>query len=146
MTIKQALKYKNKLAKKINEAFVKVAVYNSIEEGQTRPYDVEDSLDEYFKLTRELIELKTKIHTANLPVYGKIFEMSELKSQVSKLKDLDCSEGKVRDRYHRLTDDAGVNKTTVISIIERDSMVTKLEELIEKLQDELDVHNATTHI
>lgn len=146
MTIKQALKYKNKLAKKINEAFLKVALYNSIEESQKRPYDVEETLDEYFKFTSELVELKTKIHTANLPVYGKIFEMSELKSQVSKLKDLDCSEGKVRDRYHRLTDDAVVNKTTVISIIERDSMVNKLEELIEKLQDELDVHNATTHI
>ena len=74
MTIKQALKHKNKLAQKITDAFNKVKLYNSMEEGQNRPYDVEQSLDEYFKLTRELVELKTKIHTANMSVYGKIFD------------------------------------------------------------------------
>ncbi len=146
MTIKQALKYKNKLGLKIQQAFSKVALYNSVEEGQIRPYHVEVTLDEYFTLTKELIELKTKIHTANQSVYHKIFELSELKSQVSRLKDLDCSEGKVRDRYHRLTDDAGVIKTAIISIARKDSMIETLEALIEKLQDELDVHNATTNI
>jgi hypothetical protein len=145
MTIKQALKHKNKLAQKITDAFNKVKLYNSMEEGQNRPYDVEQSLDEYFKLTRELVELKTKIHTANMPVYGKIFEMSELKSQVSKLKDLDCGEGKVRS-YHRLVDDSTITKNAVISIVERDSMISKLEEIIESIQEQLDVHNATTHI
>ncbi len=69
MTIKQALKYKNKLTSKISEAFQKVRLYNSIEEGQNRPYDVEKSLDEYFQLTRELVELKTKIQIEN---YDKI--------------------------------------------------------------------------
>lgn len=146
MTIKQALKYKNKLALKIQQAFSKVSLYNSVEEGQIRPYHVEVALDEYFTLSKELVELKTKIHTANLPVYNKIFEMSELKSQVSRLKDLDCGEGKVRDRYLRLTDDAGVIKTAIISVTRKDSMIASLEELIEKLQDELDVHNATTNI
>jgi hypothetical protein len=145
MTIKQALKHKNKLAQKITDAFNKVKLYNSMEEGQNRPYDVEQSLDEYFKLTRELVELKTKIHTANMPVYGKIFEMSEPKSQVSKLKDLDCGEGKVRS-YHRLVDDSTITKNAVISIVERDSMISKLEEIIESIQEQLDVHNATTHI
>ena len=145
MTIKQALKQKNKLTQKITEAFQKVKLYNSIEEGQHRPYDVEVSLDEYFKLTRDLVELKTKIHTANAPIYSKIFEMSELKSQVSKLKDLDCGEGKVRS-YHRLVDDSPITKNAVISIVERDSMISKLEEIIESIQEQLDVHNATTHI
>ena len=50
MTIKQALKHKNKVAQKITEAFNKVKLYNSLEEGQNRPYDVEQCLDEYFKL------------------------------------------------------------------------------------------------
>ena len=74
MTIKQALKYKNKLGLKIQQAFSRVALYNSVEEGQIRPYHVEVTLDEYFTLTKELVELKTKIHTANQPVYNKIFE------------------------------------------------------------------------
>ena len=55
MTIKQALKYKNKLGLKIQQAFSKVALYNSVEEGQIRPYHVEVKLDEYLTLTKELI-------------------------------------------------------------------------------------------
>ena len=143
MTIKQALKHKNKLAQKINETYAKVSMYNSMEEGQERPYDVESQLNEYFNLTKELVELKSKIHTANQPVYSKIFELSELKSQVSKLKDLDCTEGKMRYRY---SEEGYMTKTAVISIVERDAMVSKLQDLIEIVQEGLDVHNATTHI
>lgn len=146
MTIKQALKYKNKLAQKINEAFNKVYSYNSYEFGETRPYDVKEQLTEYLKLSNELISLKDKIHQANRPVYYKIFELSELKSQVSKLKNLDCSEGKVQDRYSRIHGEAPIVKSAVISIVQKDKMIADLEERIEQLQEELDVHNATTNI
>lgn len=144
MNIKQALKYKNKLTQKINETFAKIKIYNSVEDGQTRPYDVNVLLNEYFEMSTELVELKTKIHIANQTVYNKIFELSELKSQVSKLKDLDCGEGKVRDRY-RITEEVS-NKTAVISVVSRDVMVESLETKIESLQDDLDVHNNTVHI
>ena len=42
MNIKQALKYKNKLAKKIAETAQKISRYNSVEEGALRPYDVNE--------------------------------------------------------------------------------------------------------
>lgn len=142
MTIKQALKYKNKLVKKIGEAFKKVYTYNTVLSGQTRPYDVVDSMNEYFKLSQELVELKTKIHKANQPVYDKIFLLSELKSQATKLDVLDCSEGEVSDRYHDKTQ----VKTSVISIVERDKIIANLEEQIESIQEELDIHNSTTQI
>lgn len=146
MTIKQALKYKNKLAQKINEAFQRVYSYNSYEVGESRPYDVKEQLTEYFKLSNELIDLKDKIHQANRPVYYKIFELSELKSQVSKLKNLDCQEGKVQDRYSRMSGEAPIVKIAVISILEKDQMIASLEERIEQIQEELDTHNATTTI
>lgn len=146
MTIKQALKYKNKLVKRINEAFQKVYTYNTVEEGQTRPYDVKESLNEYLSLTNELIDLKSAIHTANLPVYHKIFQLSELKSQVSKINLLSCEEGKISDRYSRMTEGAPLIKTSTINIVERDRMVKDLEAQIEQIQEELDVHNATTNI
>lgn len=142
MTIKQALKYKNKLVKKIGEAFKKVYAYNTITVGQTRPYDVVDAMGEYFKLSQELVDLKTKIHKANQPVYDKIFLLSELKSQASKLDVLDCSEGEVSDRYHDKTQ----VKNSIISIVERDKIIANLEEQIESIQEELDTHNSTTHI
>ena len=142
MTIKQALKYKNKLIKKIGEAFKKVYTYNSVISGQTRPYDVVDSMNEYFKLSQELVDLKTRIHKANQPVYDKIFLLSELKSQATKLDILDCNEGEVSDRYN----DQTKMKTSIISIVERDKIIANIEEQIESIQEELDIHNSTTQI
>ena len=83
---------------------------------------------------------------ANAPVYGKIFRMSELKSQLSNLKPLDCLEGKYSDRYGRMSGDAPIIKTVQIGILERDQMISSIEEEIEKLQEELDEHNAITSI
>ena len=146
MKVKQALKYKKKLASKMNQEFSKVQMYNSVEEGSTRVYDVKESMKNWLKMSEELVELKTKLHLANGPVYGKIFRMSELKSQLSNLKSLDCVEGKYSDRYGRMGGEAPIIKTAQIGILERDQMVSIIEEEIEKIQEELDEHNATTSI
>ena len=103
MKVKQALKYKKKLASKMNQEFGKVQMYNSVEEGSARVYDVKESMQNWLRMSEELVELKTKLHLANGPVYGKIFRMSELKSQLSNLKSLDCVEGKYSDRYGRMS-------------------------------------------
>ena len=143
MKVKQALKYKKKLASKMNQEFSKVQMYNSVEEGSIRVYDVVESMRNWLTMSEELVELKTKLHLANAPVYGKIFRMSELKSQLSNLKQLDCVDGKHFDRYGR---GEAVVKTAKISVLEKDQMVLKIEEEIERLQEELDEHNATTSI
>jgi hypothetical protein len=143
MKVKQALKYKKKLASKMNQEFSKVQMYNSVEEGSARVYDVVESMRNWLTMSEELVELKTKLHLANAPVYGKIFRMSELKSQLSNLKQLDCVDGKHFDRYGR---GEAVVKTAKISVLEKDQMVLTIEEEIERLQEELDEHNATTSI
>jgi len=146
MKIKQALKYKKKLASKMNQEFSKVQMYNSVEEGSNRVYDVKESMQNWLRMSEELVELKTKIHLANAPVYGKIFRMSELKSQLSNLKQLDCVEGKYSDRYGRMSGEVPIIKTAEIGLLERDQMISNIEEEIEKLQEELDEHNALTSI
>jgi hypothetical protein len=143
MKVKQALKYKKKLASKMNQEFSKVQMYNSVEEGSARVYDVVESMRNWLTMSEELVELKTKLHLANAPVYGKIFRMSELKSQLSNLKQLDCVDGKYFDRYGR---GEAIVKTAKISVLEKDQMVLKIEEEIERLQEELDEYNATTSI
>lgn len=146
MTIKQALKYKNKLISKINAEFLKVSQYNSIEDGGKRAYSAKDALSNYFNLSNELVALKAQIHKANDKVYDKIFLLSELKSRISKLQLLDCSEGKVSDRFARIHGEAPTIKTVEITILERDSLIQEIETKIEELQEELDTHNATTEI
>ena len=144
MTIKQALKEKNRLIKAIDDEFKKVYSYNSIDEGNVRPYSTVDALTNIMTLEEGLIDLKTKIHRANIGVYDKIFRLSELKSLAKKLSQINCDEGKVTDRYLRGAEPT--IKTAEISIVERDVRVKSIEEEIERLQEELDNHNATTSI
>ena len=145
MTVKQALKLKNKLVKEITEELQKAQAYNSVEVGSVRPYSSSESLEKVSNLTKELVELKTKIHQANSPVYDKIFRLSELKSLVSKIKVLNCTEGTSTDYYSRRSENPPM-MTSEISIVERDGMVKIMEDEIESIQEELDTHNALTQI
>lgn len=142
MTIKQALKEKNKIVTEIKSLYDVARSYNSIEEGNPRRYSVKGSLERANELTKKLVELKTKIHRANAPVYDKIFLMAELKMRAKLIKTMGCEEGKVNERYGSIVS----VKEVEINVSERDQIVKDLELEIEKLQDILDVHNATTSI
>ena len=144
MNIKQALKEKNKLAKKITDLMVRTNKYNSVEEGAVRSYDPKASLEESLKMVEDLVTLKTNIHKANAEVYEKIFRMSEYKSIVKALKSLDCTEGNISK--YRYGEGNTLKMNTVITEVERDNMVESFEVLIDSLQSELDSHNAITHI
>ncbi len=143
MTVKQALKAKNKLVVSIMECYSLAKEYNSIEEGNPRRYSVIGLLNEANELTRELVELKAKIHRANAPVFDKIFLMAELKGRVKFLKSIPVDEGKVSDRYSL---SSGSVKEVELNVADRNAMIKGLETEIEELQEQLDLHNATTTI
>jgi hypothetical protein len=145
MNIKKALKEKNRLVKEIQDLQLRVATYNSIEVGNKRPYSVRESMELLNEKSNELVELKTKIHVANAPIYGYIFRLSELKSMITRIKNLDCNEGTVQDYYSRNRETPLV-KEAEISIVERDDMIKHMEGQIEEIQDILDNHNQITQI
>ena len=145
MNIKQALKKKNLLVKEILDLHTRVATYNSVEVGNVRPYSAKESMELLNQKSNELVELKTKIHRANDLVYQHIFRLSELKSMIARIKNLDCNEGIVQDYYSRNRETPAV-KETEISIVERDEMVKHMEGQIEEIQDILDYHNQITEI
>ena len=146
MNIKQALKRKNVLVDQIKQEFTRLNQYNSIESGNPRPYAPADSLKNYLDLTNELIELKTEIHTANQPIYDKIFRLSEYKSVVKYLKALNCAEGKTSNRGGWMDKTEPTVMESVIGIVERDTMVADFEQKINTIQDELDYFNQVTVI
>jgi hypothetical protein len=144
MTIKQALKRKKKLIEEISTAWTRVSAYNSVREGSHVPYDPIETLAKWQSLIEELIDLKTKLHKANLKVYDKIFRLSELKSQAKFLRSLNCAEGVVAPNRWDSTEAASF--VAAISVLDRDKKVEEIEKQIEELQEELDVHNAKTKI
>ena len=141
MNLKQALKRKNRLVGLIAEEYIKVSQYNSVDDVNQRPYSVKEALQNWLKLTDELIELKSKIQIANNKVNDKIFRLAELKTQVKQLKKLDCTSGLY---YSKWSDDKVVTKVAEIEVVERDNMVKEMETQIEKIQDELDEWNHQT--
>ena len=144
MTIKQALKQKNKLVKNIAENTKLMQQHNSVEVGNQRPYSTQMLYKEIQKDTKELASLKAKIHIANTPVMEDIFWMSEMKSTITALKKMDCTEGKSnRDRYRLESESI---KTSEISLVKRNETIKELEARIEEIQDRLDLFNATTQI
>ncbi len=145
MTIRQALKQKNKLVQELRELNTRLTANNSIIEGNTRDYSAKETLSDIYIKVNELTVLKTKIHRANTPVYDKIFLLSELKSLAQSLRNLDCTNGIAQDFYSRRSE-TQVIKTSEISVQAKDNEVKFLETRIEQIQDELDQFNATTTI
>ena len=144
MNIKQALKEKNKLVKRIGENTKLMQDHNSVEVGNVRPYSTTELRNQIMKDRQELSALKAKIHTANVPVLEDIFFMAELKSMVQALKKMDCTEGKSnRDRYRM---ESELILTSEISIVNRNETINSLEVMIEEIQDRLDVFNSNTEI
>jgi hypothetical protein len=144
MNVAQALKRKARLLKEINDKWNIIRNHNSIISGNRRKYDIKIELDAVEKLIGELVELKTKIHLANAPVYSKIFLLSELKTQLRNLEGMNTAEGTVdTGRY-------GTPSTTFYEVeideIYKNRLAKILSEKIDELQDELDYHNATTQI
>lgn len=142
MTIKQALKAKNKLVAEIKEQYKIAKEYNSIEAGNKRRFSIKTALSKADALSKELVALKAKLHAANTGVYDKIFEMSELKSQIKELRAIPTTEGKTSSRYGSVIE----NKEVEIDAAELATKIKGIEARIEVLQDELDTHNATVTV
>ncbi len=145
MNIKQALKHKNKLAKKIQETAQKIARFNSVDDGVVRPYDVNELLEQLHTLTDEMVQLKTKIHLANRDMYSYIFRLSELKAMVKHLRVVDCTEG-VNLPFSRFSENTPSIKSSVINRLDMDNLIERLETEIDSIQDKLDIHNGTTFL
>jgi len=140
--IKNCLKMKNRILGMMDTEFTKASRYNSISEKNRRPYSVFESLKNYEDLAEKLVNLKTKLHEANVKggMLGKIFLLAELKTQANKLQNLDCSEGAVTSRY----DSTEILKTAELTVEVRDAIIMSLQDRIDAIEEELDRFNHDT--
>jgi hypothetical protein len=141
MNLTKALKHKKKLVKQIDEMFIRFSKFNSVEKGSVG-YDPEQAYNQWVELTNNLIDLKTKIHIANVGIADKIFKLGELKNMASKIRNVSTQEGTVKDRYT----DAATEYVVHMDLFAKDTRVKELEEQIETLQEEIEAYNALTMI
>ena len=142
MNVKQALKQKNKLVTELKSQYQILQKFNYIEEGNPRRYIMVDVLAKIESLSNELVELKARIHRVNQPVYNQIFLLAELKGRIKELKKVPTDEGKQTERYGSVQS----IKEVQLNIVDIENVVGELQDRIEELQNELDIHNANTNI
>lgn len=145
MNLTKALKHKKKLVKQADEMFNRFQRYNSQnKENVNKGYSPEEAFNSWIELTQDLIELKTKIHNANIKIAEKIFRLGELKNLVSRLRNVDTKSGMVREYRHG--DPTPVEYVAYMDLFAKDDQISKLEGEIEQLQEEIEAYNAITKI
>ena len=141
MNLTKALKHKKKLVKQIDEMYIRFSKFNSTEKGSVG-YDAGEAFENWINLTDQLVDLKTKIHIANVGIASKIFKLGELKNMATKLRNVSTQEGTIKDRYSD-----NINEYTVhMNLFAKDSKIKEIEEKIENLQEEIEAYNALTMI
>lgn len=143
MKLSKALKLKNRKLKDYTETLNKAVIYNSYDVDSKQVYNSQGMMDQAISLKDDYVALKTAIHSTSEPIRSKIFMMGELKTFLSKIKNLDTKEGVQKEGYREIT-----TRTYVASINEdgKNSLIKNIEDQIETLQDEIDNFNATTEL
>ena len=142
ITLAKALKLKNRLAGKIAKLTQTVQLYNSTQQTAEQ-IDVRTAFAERADLVRRLTELKHAVARANAPIQRDIFDLAELKAEVTLLAALNTKHGTFLEGYPTAGTVAYVAQYRKADV---DAMTDALEARIDALQDKLDTFNAQTTI
>ena len=144
ITLAKALKLKNRLTKKLIDVRAEIQNNNQIMVGNTRNGDVNQQMKLAEKVQDAIINLKTAINQANLPITPIILLNAELKGEITFLHGIPTQEGKYMSGGYleskAIEYESVINHQTVIDLVHN------LEESIDKNQDTIDTHNHVTAI
>lgn len=147
ITLNKALNLKNSLAGKIKHQRALISAHNSRNVAVPEKFNVTELISQVNQLTSDMIRLKTLIENANAPIRGKIFRISELKSAIVFIEDLDTKEGKfIRGNDYSMA--AAVTEEFVCTINAKtvEELQQKMKDEIDELQEEISQFNYTTKI
>jgi len=146
ISLSQALKLKNRIAGQLVKAQEIFSRENSRRSDNPSQVDRKEALEKIFKLSDLLGDLKSRIATANVPIYSDIERLNETKSLITYIIGLNKTEGPdiVGTVYNQppkeYTWDAHLNQQSA------DNLIEKLQQKINAHQDKIDAFNATTII
>lgn len=144
VTLAKALKLKNRITGRLSRLRDTVGSYNSQKSSSER-VDVRPVWELHNRLTGYLIELKSAIHAGNTPIAGKIAAIQETKGAVDWVRKLDTFHGR-RMEYLAGGNYGEVEFEADLRLQEVTGIIGELEADLDRLQDEVDAHNASTKI
>jgi DNA anti-recombination protein RmuC len=142
MNVAKALVKKARLSKELadlHNRVIKVQKTNTLDDA---PEKIENLLGELDKTMEQLVNIKSKIVVASLPVIEKIVRQSELKKLLASIKKLDTSKAKEGAGYG---DNSVVHEFNVqLNDTSKQALLKEIKKDIDDIQDQLDTFNATT--
>lgn len=155
MNIAQALKTKNRIIGEMNKflSFVEKHNVSSKKAGSERsnhaggvtPDAVLGAFTSYLELGQKLVDIKSSIQIASAPIAGKLVDLAETKSLLTKVKGIPVREAiSIEGGYGK--DTYEVEYSSAITEKAQIDIVSDLQNTINTLQDEIDAFNATAQI
>lgn len=146
ITLAKALKLKNRLVSKLEQVSSVVSSHNSVLVGQERPIDIAQGMERREKLVDAIINLKTAINLANIPIQSTIYLLSELKGEVSFLRGMDTTSGTQPNHGFYREGSGTLEKTAILGYAEVQKRIEECEANIDANQDIIDKHNYSVEI
>lgn len=147
--LRKALQIKNRVAGELSALNARIGYNNHLtSDGKTPEYDIKELLKQRKEVQVKLVAVKTAIAKANVPIYEKVSQIAELKSEITTLQHLNTHqipENKMvvlegRPQY------VSVERAPIVTAKEVDAAVKALNLEIEALQDAIDYHNSVTEV
>lgn len=141
INLSRALKLKNRVVHQLSRLDAQITLHNSAIDGQ-HEYDTRKSCEQRAAVVDQLVALKVAINAANQPIQHFIFELAERKALVAMLGKVVTTHGVATEGY------SGV-KTNYVAQLRKpdiDREIRRVEQDIDRLQDELDRFNQRTMI
>ena len=130
----------------LSNLWKKLIENNSVIKGTERNYDPLIIMEEIDKKIDELVMLKVNVQKANTPIIERIYKIAELKSKASSLKHLSTKNGIESPSYRFGSEQALIEYESIFKQKEVDDMISIIESIISKIQDELEQYNFNTDI
>lgn len=143
MKLFQALKLKNKIIGEISNIKNQINQSNSVSNLQKNYYVSKDLLEKLIQYIKDLNDLKVAINLANTGIQKTIYELAETKTLLTFIKSLNTTEGKIRNYSHFSSNVSEDEMIVSINELEKNNLIKQYQDLIDKLQDQIDIYNHT---
>ena len=158
LTLARALKLKNRLSGRFSEVTSEIVNYNSqvvqavvtaSDEPDVKLEDPEVNVGELFKkrtaLQKAIVTVKMMIATANGPIQQDIYDIAEAKGDITFFAGLATTHGYQQANRH-FGSAAGNHYVAFKRKADVDAEKTRLEVVVDALQEKIDKHNHITLI
>lgn len=146
MSLKRALRLKNKMVETVNNLKTKITTFNRVTKANQFRDDVQRLFNELMAARDNLIQIKTAIAIASSTIRNFIVEMGELRDHLTFLRSINTDDSSVEEHPYRLEPAKEIQYKVALTYGYIENAIKATQTRIDEIQDKIDEYNATTMI